>query len=508
MSGGGVSRRRFLAVAGTAVAATAAGAGGLLLTDGTSTRLTSSSGAVTAAEARRRRAGAGVTEVTLVAAALDLSLGAVTVPTWAYGSVPGPEIQLRAGDVLKARVRNSLAVPTSVHWHGIALRNDMDGVPGLTQEPIAPAGEFVYEFTAPDPGTHMYHSHSVVQLDRGLYGALIVEDPSEPGAYDAEHTIVIDDWLDGLDGTPDETLATLRRGMAGGGMPGHSMGGGHGMGGMGGMAGGLGADAGDVQYPTYLINGRPPTDPGGIDARPGERLRLRLVNIGSDRPFRVAVGGHRLTVTHTDGFPVEPVTVDAVLLGMGERYDVVVTAGDGVFPIVAVPEGAHTGALAFLRTAAGELPAADVRPAELDRRVLRTEDLRATAASSLRDRPADRVLAVRLEGDMQGYRWMLNGRRFDPADPWAGALDLREGERVRLSFENATMMFHPMHLHGHTFQLRGRRLDGARKDTVIVRPMEMVTAEFDAANPGQWVLHCHNAYHAESGMTAVMSYVT
>jgi multicopper oxidase len=297
--------------------------------------------------------------------------------------------------------------------------------------------------------------------------------------------------------------------MAGGGVPGHSMGGGHGMAGMGGMgdmAGFLGADAGDVQYPLFLINGRPPTDPGVIEARPGQRLRLRLVNVGSDRPFRVAVGGHRLTITHSDGYPVDPVTVDAVLLEMGERYDVVVTAADGVFPIVAVPEGTHTGALAVLRTGAGEAPPPDVRPVELDRRLLSTADLHATAEASLQDRAADRVLAVRLEGDMQSYRLTLNGKRFDPADPWAGALEVREGERVRLSFENATMMFHP-HLHGHTFQLRGRRLDGARKDTVIVRPMEMVTGEFDAANPGQWALHCHNAYHPESGMTAVVSYV-
>ena len=108
---------------------------------------------------------------------------------------------------------------------------------------------------------------------------------------------------------------------------------------------------------------------------------------------------------------------------------------------------------------------------------------------------------------MQSYRWTLNGRRFDPTDVYASALEVREGERVRLSFENRSMMFHPMHLHGHTFQLRGRRLDGARKDTVIVRPMEAVVAEFDADNPGQWALHCHNIYHAESGMMTLISYI-
>lgn len=454
-------------------------------------------------EAARRSVGAAVVERTLTAAPARVVLGGRTVSTWAFGELPGPEIRLAAGQVLRARVKNDLAEATSVHWHGIALRNDMDGVPGVTQQPIAPGGTFTYEFTAPDPGTHMYHSHSGVQLDRGLYGALIVEDPAEPGVYDHEVTLVLDDWLDGISGTPEETLETLQSRSSGmGGMPGHDMSG------MSGAAGGMfGGDAGDVEYPVYLVNGRPPDDPFVVQARPGQRIRMRIVNVAADRPFRFGVGGHELTVTHADGFPIADVSTDSVLIGMGERYDVTITAKDGAFPIVAVPEGAQTGAMAVLRTSAAQAPRADVRPPELDRRVATQADLRASEQVMLPERVVDRRIDVRLEGDMQSYRWTLNGRRFDPTDLYASAMQVRQGERVRLSFENRSMMFHPMHLHGHTFQLRGRRLDGARKDTVIVRPMEAVVAEFDADNPGQWALHCHNIYHAESGMMTLISYV-
>ena len=498
-----ISRRRFLVLTGGLAAATATGAGGLLLRREDPSRVLASSREVLVAEGRRRGASARVVERTLTATSMRLAVGEREVSTWGFGSLPGPEIRLRAGDVLRAHVRNELAEPTALHWHGIALRNDMDGVPGVTQQPI-PAGKvFTYEFTVPDPGTYIYHSHSGVQLDRGLYGALVVEDPEEPGDYDAEVTLVLDDWLDGIAGTPEETLEDLQSGASGmTGMSGHGM---HGTSdGAGGM---LGTDTGDVDYPLFLVNGRPPEDPFVVEARAGQRIRMRVVNVAADRPFRFAVGGHELTVTHTDGFPVDQVRTDAVLIGMGERYDLIVTARDGAFPISAVPEGSHTGAMAVLRTSAAAAPRPDVRPLELDRRVTEDAGLRASEKVRLPARAADRELAIRLDGDMRDYRWTVNGRRFDPGDIRASALDVRDGERVRLTMENRSMMFHPMHLHGHTFQLRGRRLDGPRKDTVVVRPMETVVAEFDADNPGQWVLHCHNIYHAEAGMTSIVSYV-
>ena len=131
--------------------------------------------------------------------------------------MPGPLLRARAGDLLRVTVDNRLPADTSVHWHGVALRNDMDGVPGITQTPIGAGSQFHYEFTAPDPGTYFYHPHSGVQLDRGLYGVLVVDDPAERGDYDAEWVVVLDDWVDGTGRTPDQVLARLRKSGGGSG---------------------------------------------------------------------------------------------------------------------------------------------------------------------------------------------------------------------------------------------------------------------------------------------------
>jgi FtsP/CotA-like multicopper oxidase with cupredoxin domain len=267
-----------------------------------------------------------------------LDLGGREVRSWAYdGRLPGAPIRVEVGDELRVSLSSDLPAPTTIHWHGIALRNDMDGVPGLTTPQVEAGQVFEYAFTVPDPGTYWFHPHVGVQLDTGLYAPLIVDDPNEPGGYDDEAVLVLDDWTDGWGESPDQILGTARRDGMGGmqGMDGMS-----GMPGMDGMdhmgmpsaAQPLGSDTGDVRYPAHLINGRLPTAPHTITASPGRRIRLRIINAGSDTPYRFAIGGHRLTVTHTDGFPVEPVDVDTVIIGMGERYDVVITAGDGVFP--------------------------------------------------------------------------------------------------------------------------------------------------------------------------------
>ncbi|MEP6816795.1 MAG: multicopper oxidase domain-containing protein, partial [Marmoricola sp.] len=211
-------------------------------------------------------AGQRVVEHNLTAKATSLDLGGTTVETWAFGdAAPGPLIRANAGDMLRIRVHNQLPTDTSVHWHGIALRNVADGVPGLTQDPIATGSSYLYEFTAPDPGTYFYHPHVGVQLDRGLYAPLIIEDPHEPGDYDLELVVVLDDWLDGTGRTPDDVLANLT-GTAGDGS--NSMGGMD----MGGMSMGGNppfGDAGDVTYPHYLINGRVPTAPDVLRGKPG-----------------------------------------------------------------------------------------------------------------------------------------------------------------------------------------------------------------------------------------------
>jgi len=501
--------------------------------------------AVRAADIKRKATGRRK-KVTLTAAPAMIDLGGGVMPkTWAFdGRTPGKEVRLSAGDTLVAELSNQLPnkTTTSIHWHGIALRNDMDGVPPAVQTAVRAGSTFTYSFIAPDPGTYFFHPHVGVQLDRGLYAPLIVEDPKEPLAYDDEWVVLLDDWVDGVTGTPDDVLAELKLGMADMGgmdmsgmdmssspMPSSSDSMGD-MGDMGGMdmggsaspsasasSGGmskkfmlmgatsklLGGDAGDVKYPYHLINGRVATDPDVHTGKPGQKVRLRIVNAGSDTAYRVALGGHKLTITHTDGFPVQHQEVDALLVGMGERYDVVVTLGDGVFPLVALAEGKNANGLALVRTGSGSAPKATVRPKELNGMIMTAAQFRAADDVRLKSAKTDVTHQIKLTGNMMKYDWAINGTPFDMKNPEANPIVVREGQRVRLDFVNTTEMWHPMHLHGHTYQLGA---SGPRKDTAIVLPKKTVSVFLDADNPGQWMLHCHNAYHGEAGMMANLAY--
>jgi FtsP/CotA-like multicopper oxidase with cupredoxin domain len=495
---------------------------------------------VAAAEAARHATGTTLAGVAPQAGHIDL--GGPVVATWSYGGqVPGPEIRVRKGQILQALLVNGLPVETTVHWHGVAIRNDMDGVPGMTQVPVPANREYTYSFAVAEPGTYWYHPHVGVQLDRGLYGPLIVEDPSEPADYDHDWTVVLDDWIDGTGYTPDQVLAALRHGMGGMSMaaasPSPMTSGMSGMSGMprpaasgspgatpapspmssvpptgpnpvmsGARSTLLGGDAGDVRYPWYLINGRVRGAPRTFTARPGQRARIRFINAAADTSFRVALGGHQMTVTHTDGYPVAPARADALLIAMGERYDVQVTLGDGVFPLTALAEGKNATALALIRTGFGEPPPPAIRPAELTGRLASYGALPAAPSARLAARRPDVTYRLRLTGGMARYDWGIDGQAFDMSRPGALQFLMTEGQRVRVIFANTTTMYHPMHIHGHTFQLGPA---GPRKDTVIVRPGQQVACDFDAANPGQWMTHCHNLYHApQGGMMAMFSYQT
>jgi FtsP/CotA-like multicopper oxidase with cupredoxin domain len=463
--GGRVSRRSlitgaFAALGAAPVPASAAGAGqGILRPRGTVLR----------------------------AAPATVSLGRRTVRTWAYnGLLPGPLIEATAGGTVRARLVNALPAATTVHWHGIRIALPMDGAPGYSQQPTRRGEHFDYVFTVPDAGTYFYHSHVGTQSDRGLYGPLIVHDPREPLGYDAEHTVVLDDWLDGLGGTPDDALRrlnssaehddTLRSPL-------------------------LGGVTAEMHHPYYLVNGRAADAPTTFGGRPGQRVRLRLINAAADTAFRVALGGHRLTVTHTDGFPVAPVTVDTILIGMGERYDVVVTLGSGAFPLVALAEGKGGRAQAVVRTSGAALPPpSDAEVPELNRRLLNYQDLYARRSDHL-PRPS-RTVTVTLGMSDSGNEWTLNGKLS--SDPMR--VRVERGETIRVIMDNTSPMWHPMHLHGHTFQLRVADRGGPRKDTVNIKPRERLSVDVLADNPGEWMFHCHNLYHQEQGMMGTLGY--
>ena len=497
--------------------------------------------AIAAAEAARPHSRHTVT-ASLTAQQTDIDLGGITARTLAYGNtIPGPLIRANIGDELAITVTNRLDQPTSVHWHGIALRNDMDGVEPAT--PNIPAGQdFTYRFSVPNAGTYWAHPHVGLEEDMGLYLPVIVDDPTGPGSYDAEWIVVMDDWTDGVGKSPQQlydaltsqnkptkqnmpaapptttttpttsptkpttsnkTTTTTPTGTT-------STSGATGMPGMPGMPGQvgnsdlLGGDAGDIAYPYYLINGRVPAAATTFSAKPGQRIRIRFINSGSDTAFRVALGGHSMTVTHTDGYPVVPTQVDALLIGMAERYDVIVTAADGVFPLVASAEGKNAVARALLVTGSGSQPDPQFRPPELTKRVGTLEIFTATTSVNLGAAEPNLHLPVVLGGDMAKYVWTINGEVYSKTDP----LHVRQGQRPTMTFDNPTMMYHPMHLHGHTFQvLKADGTPGARKDTVIVLPKQKINAVLVADNPGLWMLHCHNTYHAYAGMQTRLDYV-
>lgn len=430
-----------------------------------------------------------VKEYTLEAAPATITIGGRKVTTWAYnGAIPGPELRVTEGDTLRVTVKNRLphSAETSTHWHGIPVPNAMDGVPGATQKAIAHGQDFVYEFVAPTAGTYFYHPHVGLQLDRGLYGPLIIESAHEPKNYDQDITLVLDDWLDGMPGTPEEAMKKL---IAGGDRM-------H----MGRMGMSAMSVPPDIIYPTYLINGKPAEQPMEIDVKRGQKIRLRFINIAASTIFHVALQGHPLTVTHTDGQPVEPVKVDAIRIGMGERYDVMVTANNpGLWQLAASVEGANPQVRALFRYqgSTGQTPSATFAPAELKGKLLQYTMLKAAATLVVPpiDTP-DQIVPLQLSGGNGQYVWKINGQVFAQAEMIA----IAKSSLISFQYQNTTMMPHPMHLHGHFFQLENGTGRGPLKDTILVDPMQKITTNWVSDNPGIWAYHCHNAYHQMAGM--------
>ncbi|MFJ6375395.1 multicopper oxidase family protein [Pseudarthrobacter oxydans] len=506
-----LARRRFLALSTAGAAAAALASCTSPASDSPPIRVMPDDPMVAQYEAQRPMAGKTVSQA-LKAGAFETSVAGKTFTTWGYnGNLTAPEIRARTGDRLSVSLTNDLNEQTTIHWHGLALRNDQDGVQHLTQEPIAAGAGFSYDFKLTHPGTYWYHSHMDMQRERALYGALIIEDPDEPLKYAKDWVIILDDWMDGVTGTPDDVLAELSQGMYTTGIDRsasptrprpapsamkHML--------MGSPSDFLGGDAGDVGYPYHLFNSRVPDQAQVLPAAAGQVIRLRIINAAGDTAYRVGVPGQKITLTHTDGFPVIHQDADAVVLGMGERIDALLTVKEGFTPVIALPEGKTGQALGFISTGTGKQPLPAVLPNKLEGTVLDGSALTADPAVALKERSPDRSHDLRLTGSMGKYDWGINGHRYEMVNPFDHAFDIKEGERVEVKFINETDMWHPMHLHGHTFQVGA---GGARKDTVIVGPKQTVTVIFDADNPGQWLVHCHNAYHAEQGMMALFSYI-
>jgi FtsP/CotA-like multicopper oxidase with cupredoxin domain len=460
------------------------------------------------------------------------------------GRVPGQLLRVRYGQTLRARYLNRTGAPSTIHWHGMILPNDMDGVPGVTQKPVPDGGEFIYTFKPDPPGFRWYHSHAGDQIARGLFGPFLVEDPSEPRA-DLEVVLVLHD-------VPD--MSSLRAALAGtstvpmdvppgvAAMPGASMGGNmssmrgarrtqemqgmQGMQGMSGMegkratrgmAGMAGAMGDEVAYLSHCINGAayPATRP--LIVKAGQTVRLRILNASPTLTHYLRLGGHRLKVTHSDGNPLpHAVTVDALQIGVGERYDAwFQVARPGAWLLQSLMANSHDRRQALLiRTAdaAGadpELPPPSLQDAVCFNYPLAAGTASAAAAgSSEPGGPANVRVDLTLGGGKPGdRRWTIDGRTW----PNTPKVRVRSGDRVLIRFRNPTDMDHPMHLHGHIFELveqSGVRLaHPLRKDTALVPAYGSQTWRFIAdAPPGRWLMHCHDLVHMMDGMMTEVDY--
>jgi FtsP/CotA-like multicopper oxidase with cupredoxin domain len=397
-------------------------------------------------------------------------------------------------------LENKLPVPTAIHWHGLHPPNNQDGVPGLTQPVIPPNSSAKYNFPVFPAGTHWMHSHQGLQEAFLLSAPLIVHDLS--GKTDEQEIIL---FLGDFSFTPPtEIYAKLRKPSA----PMMAM---HGS-----MAAAKNAmakpDANDVNYDAYLINDRTLADPEVIRVEKNGRVRLRIINGSSGTNFFVSLGALKGELIATDGMPVKPVTGSRFPLAIAQRIDVrVQLPPQGVFPILALRENATERTGIILATPGASIQKLQTHNAASAGMLTLELESQLVAAEPLAAKPIDHSYDLYLQGNMALYEWPINGIVFDVAHPRGQKAQVlvKRGQRIALKFINETGMSHPMHLHGHSFQviaINGKSLQGALRDTVLVPPRASVTVAFDADNPGTWYLHCHILWHLAAGMATLVQY--
>jgi len=434
--------------------------------------------------------------VSLVARPSKVSMVGANYPeteVWSFnGGVPGPEIRVPQGSRLRVEAQNALGRETTVHWHGIRLPNAMDGVPYVTQDPIADGGRFVYEFDVPDAGTYWYHPHfaSSEQVGRGLYGPLIVED-RKPIQVDRDVVWVLDDWRLARDAQIVDDFGNLHD-MAHNGRLGN----------------------------TVTVNGR---IPGAFKVERGERIRLRLINAANARTFALDFGGHKPVVVAYDGQPITPhePSDGLVVLGAAMRADVVIDMmgkpGERYVVTDRFYARAHYPLLdiayadaplrerpldAPMSLAANTMPEPKIEEAERHRMVLGGGMMGGMTGA----RMGGRFMDMR-EMMHNGKAWAINGvaatgHMMDPL------LTLQKGRSYVLMLDNQTAWHHPIHLHGHSFRVIRRNGKATPysewRDTVLLNPQDQADIAFVADNPGDWILHCHILEHQEGGMMGIV----
>jgi len=588
----------------------------------------------------------GSSVVELMIDKMDFRIGnrigqAVTV----NGSLPAPLLRFRQGEEVELRVTNRLKERASIHWHGILLPNEMDGVPGVTFKGIDPGETFVYRFPVKQYGTYWYHSHSGGQEQLGLYGPLVIDPAgSEPFNYAREHVVILSDWTFS---DPMRLLAKLKKQSNFSNLQQRTLGDFFDDVSTKGLKrtwadrkewGKMRMDPTDIAdltgtYFDFLLNGRPAAAPWTGIFKPGERVRLRIINSAATTHFDVRIPGLKMTVVQADGQHVKPVEVEEFRMGAAETYDVIVeptedrayalfaettdrsgyalgtlAPREGMMPQIperrirplrtmadmgmadmsmgestmgkmdmgkadakpmdmtgmspaeqatmmgTKPESSPSGDMAGMAGMSNASSTASPKPASSNdgmagmpgmndkaptsggggmggmknpfgpgnsmvamspmsranepgtglgqdgRRVLVYRDL---VALDARPVPApEREIVMNVTGNMERFIWGFEGKKYSESEP----IQLRFGERVRITFINHTMMEHPLHLHGMFMELEnGAEGLSPLKHTVTVKPGERISVLVTADARGDWAFHCHLFYHMEAGMFRVFS---
>jgi FtsP/CotA-like multicopper oxidase with cupredoxin domain len=413
------------------------------------------------------------------------------------------------GKPFRVRVENRIDEPSLIHWHGLTPPWQQDGVPGISGPAIAAGGSAEYDFPLRFGGTFWMHSHQGLQEQLLMAAPLIIRDQRDR-PQQQEVVVMLADFSFTL---PDQIFAELKKGVGmampagpGGAVPASAKGS---MASMPKMGAATKPDLNDVKYDAFLANDRTLADPEVVKVEPGGRVLLRIINSSSMSAYHIDLGQLEGELIAVDGFPVTPVTARDFPIAVAQRLDirVVVPRAPGAHPVLAVLEGdrKQTGII----LAAGNAPVARIPELAKVPSTALTLDLesRLRATQPLKPRKADRVHTLNLTGEMAGYVWSINNVAWNPSVP---PLPLASGERVELVMVNQTRMSHPMHLHGHEFQvveIDGKRFPGAVRDTVLVTPGRRVVVAFDANNAGFWAFHCHLLYHQDAGMFTTFRYV-
>ena len=412
-------------------------------------------------------------------------------PIWGFdGKVPGSPIRVVRGESLDVTIANSLQVPTSVHWHGIRLPNNMDGVAGLTQKPIKPGESFRYHFMPPDSGSYWYHSHvnAHEQIGRGLYGPLIVEEP-EPPVVDRDLIWMIDDWRLSDDASIVEDFES-----------GHDR-----------------SHAGRTgNVPT--VNGR---FRDVVKVRTGERIRLRLINASNARNFALSFGELKPSVIAVDGQAVKPYTVEeSVVIGASGRVDLMLDLTGDPGSVTPVVDNFYRQSYELTKfifedkplrastlTSSIDLQAPEIPEPDLANAITHNITVAGGAMGGLARAKLNGEWMDLRDIARQGYVWAMNdtvGNRVDmPA-----IIEAQHGTTIRLNLHNNTSFPHPMHLHGYHMKLLS--IDGEQiaepywVDSPLLMPRQKMELAFVADNPGKWLFHCHVLEHHAAGLGALV----